>query len=233
MKKLFAVLIAGFISVNCLAQPPELLDNYWHMHELILDGESYFPYGSNVGFFADFYPGKTNDFTLEYHALHFYFIEIEFSLVDPVFESISGFGLADNNCANDPCLIFGSHYDDFYTDFGGFYEYEISSNSDGSETLVVTAPNGDRAIYNTFLLNTDNQNLSGFTIYPNPVSDLLFISSETAVIEKIAIYNLSGQLVLEPTVVDNSMDVSSLQQGIYFLEITSKNGKTFQKFIKE
>lgn len=71
-----------------------------------------------------------------------------------------------------------------------------------------------------------------FTIYPNPTSEVLFITSNGATIENISVYNTLGQKVLQPAPINNSINVSVLQKGIYFIELTTENAKAVQKFIK-
>ena len=58
-------------------------------------------------------------------------------------------------------------------------------------------------------------------IYPNPVSDQLFITSEKSTIKTMAVFSTTGQKVLEIEGSSNSIDVSSLSKGMYFLEINS------------
>jgi len=62
-----------------------------------------------------------------------------------------------------------------------------------------------------------------FSIYPNPVSELLNIEANN---NEISIYNLSGKLITKTT--NNKIDVSDWENGIYFIK-----GKGFvQKFVK-
>jgi hypothetical protein len=71
-------------------------------------------------------------------------------------------------------------------------------------------------------------------MYPNPVSDVLTLQSGTA-IEKLAVYNMLGQLVLEaqPGADMANLDVSQLQQGTYVLQATINGAVSTQKFIRK
>jgi ELWxxDGT repeat protein len=73
------------------------------------------------------------------------------------------------------------------------------------------------------------------TIYPNPTSNILHISSKITAPLIMAIYNQLGQMVLSSK--SNSattlMDVSSLSKGLYFLNINTSEGNAQTiKFIK-
>ena len=73
-----------------------------------------------------------------------------------------------------------------------------------------------------------------YTIYPNPVSEKLFINS-TQEIETISIYNLEGALIQKENIGVNNdvyeLNISNLTSGIYFLRIDKEN--TSSKFIVE
>ena len=62
-----------------------------------------------------------------------------------------------------------------------------------------------------------------FSIYPNPTSGVLTVYS-SASIAQINIINSLGQLVLTKTN-ENNIDLSKLNQGLYFVKITDINGK--------
>lgn len=70
-------------------------------------------------------------------------------------------------------------------------------------------------------------------VYPNPTSDILFITSENMDIEILTVYSISGKKIIEQTNKTNLIDVSSLSKGMYFLEVVSEKEKGFQKFIKK
>lgn len=87
-------------------------------------------------------------------------------------------------------------------------------------TLKVTNASGIKEII------TEND----FSIYPNPVNDLLIINSNK--LESFTITNLMGQNVLttQPTT-SGKIDVSNFKPGVYF--ISNQNQTSVNKFIKE
>uniref|UniRef100_UPI0035626A7B T9SS type A sorting domain-containing protein n=1 Tax=Seonamhaeicola sp. TaxID=1912245 RepID=UPI0035626A7B len=66
-------------------------------------------------------------------------------------------------------------------------------------------------------------------IYPNPVSNTLYISTNQQ-IESVAIYTLLGrEIVFEYR--SNQIDVSSFKSGIYLLKIETDKGSVAKKII--
>ena len=84
-------------------------------------------------------------------------------------------------------------------------------------------------------LNTndfDFENL--FTLSPVPAKTNLIITvKEPLIISAINIYNILGQLVISTTNTYESIDVSGLKTGNYFIKIESDKGTATSKFIKE
>jgi hypothetical protein len=66
--------------------------------------------------------------------------------------------------------------------------------------------------------------------FPNPVNDYLNISSNVK-IEKVEIYNLIGNLVLNTTADTDRIDVSNLSKGVYLLTVYSGTQKSVKKLI--
>lgn len=85
------------------------------------------------------------------------------------------------------------------------------------------------------VLNSDSFNLSNVSLFPNPVSNQLTINANVN-IENVQIYNILGKQVLTKSLNERSasIDVSSLNSGIYILKYISYNNKFgVQKFIKK
>jgi uncharacterized repeat protein (TIGR01451 family) len=73
-----------------------------------------------------------------------------------------------------------------------------------------------------------------FSLYPNPVKNSLNISAKNdVVISSMSIYNTLGQLVQVITNPTNTIDVSELKTGNYFVKIVSDKGVSGSKFLKE
>jgi hypothetical protein len=73
-----------------------------------------------------------------------------------------------------------------------------------------------------------------FTLYPNPVKDVLNIQSKDRTpINSIEIYNTLGQIVLAVPNTISTVDVSTLQSGNYFIKVNTDLGVSNTKFIKE
>ena len=70
------------------------------------------------------------------------------------------------------------------------------------------------------------------TLYPNPVSRELNISSDKT-IQKVEVYNLSGALVNTQQGNSNTVDMSNLANGSYLLKVFTENGVTTKIIIKK
>jgi hypothetical protein len=79
-------------------------------------------------------------------------------------------------------------------------------------------------------LSVEEYTLNDVYIFPNPVTDVLTISSLSTTIESIKIFNQLGQLVLE-NANQESINVSKLSQGIYYCKIKGENGNYGRKRI--
>jgi hypothetical protein len=77
----------------------------------------------------------------------------------------------------------------------------------------------------------DNQLSKTISIYPNPVKNQLFINSQET-IQSVEIFNLLGKKVLTSNST-NSVDVSSLSKSVYILKLTSDNGVSTKRFVKQ
>ena len=77
---------------------------------------------------------------------------------------------------------------------------------------------------------TENDNTS-IQVWPNPTNDIVHIDAD--LINKVTLYNLLGQIVLQAEKVE-TIDLSKLEKGVYFLIASNKNGtKVVTKVIKE
>lgn len=113
--------------------------------------------------------------------------------------------------------------------------YTIQVNHKGSlvggsqdYTLIATTTNGLTLNSPDFV--ADNN----FFVYPIPAKDLInFSNPNNFDVKQVTITDVTGKLVVSnPTISSNSIDVSNLQAGVYFITFTTDGGSTVKKFIK-
>ncbi len=82
-------------------------------------------------------------------------------------------------------------------------------------------------------LGIDVFDANTFSIYPNPVQDVLHIQSVVS-IDAVAIYNVLGKLILEtsPGAISPSIDMSVLNSGAYLVKVTMGDASKTIKVIK-
>jgi hypothetical protein len=73
-------------------------------------------------------------------------------------------------------------------------------------------------------LGLDDPSMSEFTYFPNPVNDQLTINSQRDV-KDITVYNMLGQVVVRqtPNMRNCTVDMSSMQTGAYFVQVSIGN----------
>lgn len=107
----------------------------------------------------------------------------------------------------------------------GPYNYTISKNNDGSESLILKNKNGDEAFFNYSKLRLNDITKSKILIYPNPIENEININIENKNQVNVKIYNLDGKLLLsKPIETKNAkISTSNLKKGIYIIEISENN----------
>ena len=94
-----------------------------------------------------------------------------------------------------------------------------SSSTDNSEGVYEF-----RATSTDASLGIEETSISQFTYFPNPVNDVLTIKAQTAV-EDITVFNMLGQVVKQqtPNTMDCTVDLSAMQSGAYFVQVSIGN----------
>lgn len=107
-----------------------------------------------------------------------------------------------------------------------YFGLQVIGVCSGEEILKVTVG---------IVMETDEFNKDLFTYYPNPVNDILNLSSSTE-ITSIGIFNLLGQQISfdQPNVSEVKVDMTSFAEGIYLIKIgaADNNVKTI-KIVKK
>lgn len=102
----------------------------------------------------------------------------------------------------------------------------------GTYEVTATDTNGCAitASFNLMNLSVKDLNITSVAVYPNPVSNQLTVGLDNHNL-KIAVRDMSGKIILRSN--NNTIEVSALSHGMYFLE-AQQNGRRFvTKFVKE
>ncbi|QAA80986.1 T9SS type A sorting domain-containing protein [Aequorivita sp. H23M31] len=83
------------------------------------------------------------------------------------------------------------------------------------------------------VLSTENFVPEVFSVYPNPVKDILNISSKVAV-DQVVVYDILGKVVLQanPGKISPAIDMSSLSSGTYMVKVKIGNNSKIVKIVK-
>ncbi len=83
-------------------------------------------------------------------------------------------------------------------------------------------------------LGLDDNTIEGFTFYPNPSSDVINLNA-TENIERVTIYNMLGQKVLDQNInaTSSQLDVANLVTGTYLMEVYAGGKTASHKVIKK
>jgi hypothetical protein len=130
----------------------------------------------------------------------------------------------------------------------GFTRIQRDSFNFASDATIrfrcVGSANDDAIYINDVGIYARGSNITGISdqfrsedeiwVYPNPVNSTLFIKKDNHISWYYTIINTVGQVILRDKLDGNSVDVSDLPIGIYFIQIKTQNGEVVtKKFIKE
>ena len=117
--------------------------------------------------------------------------------------------------------------------------YAADIDGDGNMDVLSASRGDDKIAWykNMGFLAVDQNTLLSFSVFPSPTTGILHVKSETNIVQ-IEIYNQLGQVVLSiPITIGtnrNTIDISSVSQGIYFIKIFDEYGNIgSQKVVKK
>lgn len=182
------------------------------------------------------FPGLQHPSNLEVHENNFYYTidsgiykkEIAatilpetalFSIAEQGAYGIYGFNIIDDK------LYVGDAGD--YANPGFAYVYTTEGTLVQTYTVGVS-PNG---FYKSVLTvaGIDTVNKLNVSVYPNPVSDVLYVATDKQAAVKI--FDIAGRVVADEQYTTSGINVSSLPAGTYFAEITVENAKSIKQIV--
>ena len=111
---------------------------------------------------------------------------------------------------------------------------ETKSNETGSGCVNALLALEEIENYEDITGINDNY-IANVNVYPNPVNDRLYIETSTQ-IQSIEVYDIYGRIQnlrnSETQKLRNSIDVSDLNSGIYFVKIKTEEGNIVKRIVK-
>ena len=137
-----------------------------------------------------------------------------------VVTTLAGSGLSGNTNGTGTTARFNGPDGVAVDAFGNVYVADVSNNLIRKITSATT--------------NIADQKISSdaLSIYPNPVLDILHIKT-TLQVTGFQITDMTGTLVSSGDQVSNGIDISSLNHGLYFIQIKTNEGLATIKFAKQ
>ena len=84
------------------------------------------------------------------------------------------------------------------------------------------------------VLSTDDNQIAGFSMYPNPANDVVTVKAQNE-IQNVTFFNILGQKVLEvaPNALSQEINVDALKAGVYVVNVTSDEQVGSYRLIKQ
>jgi len=147
-----------------------------------------------------------------------------------------------NMCIDTGCYTFtmkDSYGDGMCCSYGNG-SYTFKKDSDG--TVLASGGSFQSSESTDFCLNTNgfaasdeakHENMQDISIYPNPVKDIMMVYIKDQNMSTYTILNMTGQIVAQGQFNTQTINVSALKSGVYFIKFNSDKKSITQRFVKK
>ncbi len=85
---------------------------------------------------------------------------------------------------------------------------------------------------NTASLNSNETEIAGFKLYPNPATaDVVYLTTQQNDIKEVRVFDVFGELVLTDRISSKALDISRLSPGIYMVQVVENNKSINRKLV--
>lgn len=127
-------------------------------------------------------------------------------------------------------------HESFESEYFGFLQimefYSITSNENGM-TLTIGTPIFGQAIYHNYPLSLTEHAISSLEVFPNPSNSVIHINSKDKIILGIELFSSIGDRIEVPSANFDTIDISHLSQGLYYIKVATENGTVVKRVLKE
>jgi hypothetical protein len=249
MKTLLLLLSLYLIATNVSAQDPDLFDQTWYLRdvfdtdegEYIIVVEGYQPYGGNPSI-PQINPHVTISPSLSFSGLG---ICNTFNGALEYDSQLNSFRTITTNQSTMSCGFYEDMVEPATIGPFGYVDPDptsftiinpqITDDPDGFQTFTYgTQPFIAYRYRNTPVLGTEDLRVGEIKVFPNPSESIVNIMAHSLLIESIHLLDANGRIITtkEPPSNNFSINISSLESGIYFLEINSSEGRFVRKLLR-
>jgi hypothetical protein len=114
----------------------------------------------------------------------------------------------------------------------GTYNFGIYIQNTGMNINWIKITKVGAAAKTASVKTAEEEPVAELSIYPSPAENTLFVTTSVSG-EKVSIVDQTGTTVSQQEINNNSIDVSSLRTGIYFVVFEKDGAKTVKRFIKK
>lgn len=235
MKKLLLLFVIILTIQITNAQPPEYFVDNWYLHsftfndETVLISDLEIPEGPTLIIKEDF-TLHGSSFCNNYSGSYEYFDSYPFGVDDNFIPR--DIVRETQNCGD------LEEMETYF--FIPFVEEKMADiyviNASGNDKWIVLqydSSYGYQEYKNFPALEIKNISIKDLIIFPNPVQNKLTIQSTSNDFDNFSITDINGRIILSiEKYISNEIDVSTLNSGMYFLNIQSSEGNVTKKFIK-
>ncbi len=116
--------------------------------------------------------------------------------------------------------------------FDSFMLVEPTGSTTASATDLYVGQTGTVS-YSFATLSIPEQELTGYSIFPNPATDVVTIKGLENTLSSVEVYNIAGQRVYNSTSNMETINVNALETGVYFVKLSTETASLTTKLIKQ
>ncbi|WP_452599525.1 T9SS type A sorting domain-containing protein [Pontimicrobium sp. MEBiC01747] len=116
---------------------------------------------------------------------------------------------------------------------GQFDSFMRADTTGGFNPILVYEGQSGTTSYSFATLTVEENELTGYSIFPNPANDVVTIKGLENTLSKVEVFNIAGQKVYNSTSNMETINVSTFNAGVYFVKLSTEEASLTTKLIKE